>query len=164
MTIQSRIKLYKTTENFYKENRNKTNKNNNNKNKNNNEPERKSNLKRDNSIGNQKSNKNGFYEQLLYKYKNKIKNSFNELNLINQEYVIKKNNYLTDENSHHLYNIYQIQNLKNSKKSTFKFKTRENNYKKYYNNQLPLLNKKNKSKEQIIIKGINTELNNENLI
>lgn len=33
MTIQSRIKLYKTTENFYKENRNKINKSNNNKNK-----------------------------------------------------------------------------------------------------------------------------------
>ena len=163
MTIQSRIKLYKTTENFYKENRNKINKNNNNRNKVifNNEPERKSNLKRENSIGNQKSNKNGLYEQLLYKYKNKIKNSFNELNLINQEYAIKKNNYLTDENSHHLYNIYQIQNLKNSKKSNFKFKNKENNYKKYYNNQLPLLNKKNKSKEQIIIKGINTELNHE---
>lgn len=82
------------------------------------------------------------------------------MNLINQEYVIK-NNYLTDENSHHLYNIYQIQNLKNSKKSTFKFKTKENNYKKYYNNQLPYLNKKNSSKEHIIIKGINTELNHE---
>lgn len=36
MTIQSRIKLYKTTENFYKENKNKNNKNNNNNNKNNN--------------------------------------------------------------------------------------------------------------------------------
>ena len=167
MTIQSRIKLYKTTENFYKENKNKNNKNNNNNNKNNNKdifnnvPQKKSKLKRENSIENQKSNKNIFYEQILYKYKNKIKNSFNELNLINQEYVIKKNNYLTDENSHHLYNIYQIQNLKNSKKSTFKFKTKENNYKKYYNNQLPYLNKKNSSKEHIIIKGINTELNHE---
>mgnify|MGYP002624670620 CR=1 FL=1 len=165
ITVQSRIKLYKTTENFYKENKNKI-KINNNKNNNeviifNNEPEKKSNKKGENSNENQKSNKNCFYEQLLYKYKNKIKNSFNELNLMNQEYVIKKNNYLTDENSHHLYNIYQIQNLKNSKKSTFKFKTKENNYKKYYKNQLPLLKKKNNNKEQIIMKGINTELNHE---
>lgn len=51
MTIQSRIKLYKTTENFYKENKNKNNKNNNNNNKNNNKdifnnvPQKKSKLK-----------------------------------------------------------------------------------------------------------------------
>lgn len=52
MTIQSRIKLYKTTENFYKENKNKNNKNNNNNNKNNNKdifnnvPQKKSKLKK----------------------------------------------------------------------------------------------------------------------
>ena len=179
MSIQSRIKLYKTTTNFFKEQKIKINKNetktvNNNIQKKEHEPNYKilsdKNIikKREYSIENQVINQNGLlYDKIFYqnkkKNKDKSKNSMNmiNINLLNQENATKKNNYISDDNSTHMYKIYQIQNLKNTQKSTFKFKTKDNFHKKYYNNQLPLL-KKNNSKKHISLRGISiTELNTE---
>ena len=164
---QSRINLYKTSTNFFKDKKIKINKNKNGiKNKDNND---KNNfyIKKETSLENlktQKSNKNLISEQYYFNYKNKLKYSFNDIKLINQENITKKNNYITDENNAKTCRIYKMNNLKNSKKSIMKFNQKENNYnynKKYYNNQLPLLNKMN-TRKQIILRGIsNTVLNSE---
>ena len=84
-----------------------------------------------------------------------MKNS-NDFKLMNQENVTKKNNYLTDDNNVKTYRIYKMNNnnSKNSKKSMVKFNQNDNFKKKYYNNQLPFLNKINGNQKQISIKGI----------
>ena len=157
MTIQSGIKLFRTTTNFFT-NRKIKSKNNINDIKNkdnnckNNKEEKKINIKSEYSPENNKSIKNLEIERYIFRNKNKLKNSVNEFNLINDKKVTKKNNYITDETNNKVCN--NIYKTKNSKKSIFKFKTKENNNKKYYNNQLPLLNKIKNNKKQLCLKRV----------
>ena len=116
------------------------------------------------NIKHKKSGKNLVSEHFCFKYNNqRLKNS-NEAKLMNQGNVTKKNNYLTDDSSVKTYRIYNMNNnnSKNSKKSMIKFNQNDNYNKKYYKNQLPLLNKISNNQKQISVKGIsNIVLNSE---
>ena len=168
LTIQSSIKFYRTSTNFFRDKKN-THQINPYIFKDedidilNNEVEKKINVKNEFSIQKQQSNKNFFVDRLFSRYKNKTKNSTKEINITKTENAIKKNNYLVDENNVKICGIYKCKNKKNTKKSSIKFKTKENNNVKYYNNQLPLLNKvNNNSKKQITLKQVqNTAINSE---
>ena len=142
MTIQSRLKVYKTSSNFFKSNKFRI------KNSVNNIPTRE----RDHAHVD-----NGSYNirELIYFSKNKN----NELNLKKEENTIKKNNYLIGENyNNRIYNISKNKNLKNSKRSIYKFKDNERSKKKYYNNQLPILNKINQNYKKALLNGISNRM------
>ena len=96
----------------------------------------------------------------MYKSRKKLKNSLKDLNKINKGSVIKKNNYLTDENNTKICKLYDSKNSRNSKKSILKFGILENNKLKYYNNQLPLLNKMNSCRKNLILKGLSNTMQN----
>ena len=160
-TIQSRLNLYKTSTNFFKDKKFKLKKNiSGRKEKDNIETEKIYNEKNEYSIEKQKSKKFCILDRLLYKSRKKLKNSLKDLNKINKGSVIKKNNYLTDENNTQIYKLYDSKNSKNSKKSILKFGPKENNKLKYYNNQLPLLNKMNSCRKNLILKGLSNTMQN----
>ena len=165
LTIQSDIQFYRTSTNFCKTNKGQINTNicrEKEIDTLNNEQKNKMDVKKEFSIEKQQSNKNFFVDRLFSKYKNKMKNSANEVNVTKTENAIKKNNYLTDEKNVKMCGIYKGKNKKNNRKSSIKFKTKYNNNVKYYNNQLPLLNKVNTNKNQLLVKGVqNTEINSE---
>ena len=154
MTIPARIKLFRTTTNFYKNNNIKIKKNINDLKNKNNEEEKNANINSEYYIENDKFIKNLEIEQYIFRNTHKI---INEFNLMNNKKVTKKNNYLNNEINSNACKNYKVQKSKNTKKSIIKFQTKENNNKKYYNNQLPLLNKINNNKNKLHLKGMTNE-------
>ena len=154
-TIQSRLNLYKTSTNFFKDKKFKLKKSIiGGIGKENIETEKILNGKNEYSIEKEKSKKFCILDRLFYKTRKKLKNSLKDLNKINKGSVIKKNNYITDENNTKICKLYDSKNSRNSKKSILKFGILENNKLKYYNNQLPLINKMNSCRKNLILKGL----------
>ena len=160
IAIHSRLNLYKTSTNFFKDLNPPKNNVNGNIEKENIETEKKINFnKNEYSIERRKSKSNKYFilDRLFYKSRKNLKNSLNE---VNKENVTKKNNYLTDENNTKIYKMCNNKNVNNTKKSSVKFRQKENNNIKYYNNQLPLLNKINTSRKNLNLQGFSNELLN----